>query len=39
MSDKPIYVAFASPKLEKNFAKLKEGKFTEVPTDIYVLSF
>jgi hypothetical protein len=29
MSDKPIYVAFASPKLEKNFVKLKEGKFED----------
>ena len=29
MSDKPIYVAFASPKLEKNFDKLKEGKFED----------
>jgi hypothetical protein len=27
MSDKPIYVAFASPKSEKNFDKLKEGEF------------
>ena len=29
MSDKPIYVAFSSPKLEKNFVKLKEGKFED----------
>ena len=29
MNDKPIYVAFASPKLEKDFEKLKEGKFED----------
>ncbi len=29
MSNKPIYVAFANPNLEKNFDKLKEGKFEE----------
>ncbi len=29
MSDKPIYVAFANPKLENNFDKLKEGKFED----------
>ena len=27
MSSKPIHVAFANPKLEKNFEKLKQGKF------------
>jgi hypothetical protein len=29
MNDKPIYVAFVSPKLEKNFEKLKHGKFED----------
>jgi len=29
MKDKPIYVAFASPKLEKDFEKLKERKFED----------
>ena len=29
MNDKPIYVAFASPKLENNFEKLKHGKFED----------
>ena len=29
MKDKPIYVAFASVKLEKDFEKLKEGKFED----------
>lgn len=29
MSDKPIYVSFANPKLEKDFEKLKEGKFED----------
>jgi hypothetical protein len=29
MKDKPIYVAFASPILEKNFEKLKQGKFED----------
>ncbi len=29
MNDKPIYVAFASSKLEKDFEKLKEGKFED----------
>ena len=27
MNKKPIFVAFASPKLEKDFNKLKQGKF------------
>lgn len=29
MNNKPIYVAFASPKLEKDFEKLKEGRFED----------
>ena len=29
MNGKPIYAAFASPKLEKDFNKLKEGKFED----------
>jgi Txe/YoeB family toxin of Txe-Axe toxin-antitoxin module len=29
MNDKPIYVAFASPKLEKNFEKLKNGNYED----------
>ena len=29
MNDKPIFVAFANPKLENNFDKLKEGKFED----------
>ena len=29
MSNKPIYVAFANPKLEKNFEKLKQGTFED----------
>jgi hypothetical protein len=29
MKDKPICVAFASPKLEKDFEKLKKGKFED----------
>lgn len=29
MNSKPIYVAFANPKLEKDFEKLKQGKFED----------
>ena len=29
MSSKPIHVAFANPKLEKDFEKLKKGKFED----------
>ena len=29
MNNNTIYVAFASPKLEKNFEKLKQGKFED----------
>ena len=29
MNSKPIHVAFANPKLEKDFEKLKQGKFED----------
>ena len=29
MNQKPIFVAFANPKLEKDFEKLKKGKFED----------
>ena len=29
MSEKPIYVSFCNPKLEKDFEKLKKGKFED----------
>lgn len=29
MKDKPIYVAFATPKLENDFNTLKDGKFED----------
>ena len=29
MNSKPIYVVFANPKLEKDFGKLKQGKFED----------
>lgn len=29
MNNKPIFVAFATPKLEKNFEKLKQGKLED----------
>lgn len=36
MSDKPIYVAFATPKLEKDFEKLKQGKFEDKQLFLFI---
>ena len=36
MKDKPIYVAFANPKIERSFEKLQKGTFEEKQLNMFI---